>query len=141
MTVDEVRSTPQRRAVLDVIAKAADHPTAAEVLDRVCEILPGVGAATVYRTLGMLVESGHIAELRLGTAAARYDREVGHHDHLICDNCGAVVDVHAELDRHAVIDPLETRHRFRATGYDLRIHGSCAACSKANTHRKDSANV
>ncbi|HVW79393.1 MAG TPA: transcriptional repressor [Mycobacteriales bacterium] len=122
------RDTPQRRAVLDVISRSKDHPTAAEVLERVCELLPGVGAATVYRTLGMLVESGQVLELRVGQAPTRYDRNVERHDHLVCDTCGVVIDVQVPLDRRRSIDPVQVREDFHVTSYDLRIHGECADC-------------
>jgi Fur family transcriptional regulator, peroxide stress response regulator len=134
MTVDEVRSTPQRRAVLDIVRQADDHPTAADVLERVCEVLPGVGAATVYRTLALLVESGQIAEVRLGhSSAVRYDRTIDHHDHLVCVQCDKVVDDHLTLDHRKVFGPLAARHGFRVTGYDLRVHGVCTECDAAAT--------
>ncbi|HVX70787.1 MAG TPA: transcriptional repressor [Mycobacteriales bacterium] len=128
MTTSSTRSTPQRRAVLQAVSQSDDHPTAAEVLDRVSEILPGVGAATIYRTLAMLVESGQILELRVGQSPMRYDRNIERHDHLICNNCGRVIDVELPLDRRRSIDPLEARHDFRVTSYDLRVHGECADC-------------
>lgn len=140
MTAD-VRSTPQRRAVLDVIDRAPDHPTAAEVLERVNEVLPGVGAATVYRTLGRLVDAGQIAELRLGTTATRYDRNVGRHQHLVCDRCGRVEDVVLDLDAEHVLAPLTARDDFAVTGYDLRVHGVCHDCattaSEIHPHPKE----
>lgn len=126
------RSTPQRRAVLDVISRSDDHPTAAEVLDRVCEILPGIGAATVYRTLGMLVESGQILELRIGQSPTRYDRNILRHDHLVCDSCETVVDVDLSLGRRQLLDQVEAQYGFRITGYDLRVHGECAKCRTAS---------
>lgn len=128
MTVD-VRSTPQRRAVLGVLDRATDHPTAAEVLERVNEVLPGVGAATVYRVLGRLVDSGQIAELRLGAAATRYDRNVGHHQHVVCDHCGHVEDVVLDLDPQRFLAPVTARDDFAVTGYDLRVHGVCHQCA------------
>ncbi|HVT21729.1 MAG TPA: transcriptional repressor [Mycobacteriales bacterium] len=134
MSASVTRSTPQRRAVLEVVSRSDDHPTAAEVFDRVSEILPGVGPATIYRTLGLLVESGQILELRIGQSPMRYDRNVERHDHLICNSCGSVVDVHLPLDRRQSIDPLVSRHDFRVTGYDLRIHGECAKCRAS--HKK-----
>ncbi|HVY11073.1 MAG TPA: transcriptional repressor [Mycobacteriales bacterium] len=126
------RSTPQRRAVLDVISRSEDHPTAAEVLDRVCELLPGIGAATVYRTLGMLVESGQILELRVGHSPTRYDRNILRHDHLVCDSCGTVFDVDLSLGRRRVFDPVEAEQGFRVSGYDLRVHGECRDCKSAS---------
>ena len=54
----QLRLTPQRRAVLDVLEAARDHPTASDVYDRVRLHAPGIGAATVYRTLQQLAEDG-----------------------------------------------------------------------------------
>jgi Fur family ferric uptake transcriptional regulator/Fur family peroxide stress response transcriptional regulator len=124
--------TPQRRAVLDVVAAADDHPTAAEVLDRVRELVPGVGPATVYRTLALLVDSGQVAEVRMGHGAARYDRTTGHHDHLVCDDCGGVEDVRAPLQRGALA-AVAAASSFAVSGYDLRIHGRCRSCSSTPT--------
>lgn len=137
MTTEEHRSTPQRRAVLDVVQNAPDHPTAADVLERVLEKLPGVGAATVYRSLAMLVESGQILELRLGpSVAVRYDRTVDHHDHLVCDQCGRLIDIHAGVDRAQLLESLNVQEDFQVTNYDLRIHGICADCSSATTTKR-----
>jgi len=54
MSRTTLRLTPQRRAVLDVLRECDDHPTAADVLTRVRRRHPGIGAATVYRSLALL---------------------------------------------------------------------------------------
>ena len=128
MTGDDFRLTPQRRAVLDVVAAAPDHPTAAEVLERVRDVVPEVGAATVYRTLSLLVETGQVAELRLGHGSpTRYDRTVEHHGHLLCERCGGVVDVHVPLSP-ALLEDTAGPHGFQVSTYDLRVLGRCADC-------------
>lgn len=128
MTVDDFRLTPQRRAVLDVVTASHDHPTAAEVLQRVRSVVPEVGPATVYRTLALLVELGQVAELKLGHGnPTRYDREVDHHGHLICQGCGAVVDVHVPLHRQ-LLDDTASPYGFEVSTYDLRVLGRCAEC-------------
>lgn len=124
----DVRSTPQRRAVLDVLASATDHPTAADVFERVRAAVPGIGAATVYRTLGLLVESGQALELSLGDgASARYDANIARHDHLVCTACGRVEDVQAPLP-HRATSGLAARTGFTITGYDLQFRGLCPHC-------------
>jgi Fur family ferric uptake transcriptional regulator/Fur family peroxide stress response transcriptional regulator len=124
--------TPQRQAVLDVLAAADDHPTATEVYDRVRDLHPGIGAATVYRTLAMLVESGQALELTLGDgSSARYDGNVARHDHVVCDGCGRAVDVQTPLPRRSVASAVTTLSRdtgFSITGYDLQFRGRCPAC-------------
>ena len=126
-----VRLTPQRQAVLDVLRSCTDHPTAAEVLHRVRRRHPGIGAATVYRSLGVLVEAGEALELSLGDgAAARYDGNTSHHDHVVCERCGRAVDVAratgAALDRAAVRVAADTG--FVVSNYELQFRGRCPAC-------------
>jgi Fe2+ or Zn2+ uptake regulation protein len=138
VSAPELRLTPQRRAVLDVIAQSDDHPTAGQVLDRVRERVEGVGAATVYRTLALLVESGQVAELRLGEGQAlRYDQNVHRHDHLVCTGCGQVQDTHVQLDADALAE-LTEKMSFTVAGYDVQLHGRCARCA-AQDQAKESA--
>jgi Fur family ferric uptake transcriptional regulator/Fur family peroxide stress response transcriptional regulator len=125
--------TPQRRAVLDALAASTDHPTAAEVIDRVRALQPGIGAATVYRTLALLVESGQALELNLGDAdSARYDANVARHDHVVCLDCGRAVDVQAPMPARAV-RALSEDTGFAITGYDVQFHGRCPSCIARTT--------
>ena len=126
MTAD-LRLTPQRQAVLDVLRAAHDHPTAQDVLDRVRHTSPGIGAATVYRALGQLVEQGQALELDLGAAAARYDANTARHDHVVCTGCGAAADVDAPLP-HRVAADVASVTGFTVTGHDLRFRGLCPTC-------------
>ena len=129
-----VRLTPQRRAVLDVLRTCDDHPTAADVLDRVRKQHPGIGAATVYRSLALLVEAGEALELNLGDgASARYDGNTSHHDHVVCIDCGRAVDV-ARNSPTPNVAGLARRTGFSITGYDLQFHGRCPDCRNAHTH-------
>jgi Fe2+ or Zn2+ uptake regulation protein len=131
-----LRLTPQRRAVLDVVAESDDHPTASQVIDRVRERVEGVGAATVYRTLALLVESGQVAELRLGEGQAlRYDQNVHRHAHLVCTACGQVQDTNVQLDARAIAE-LTEKTSFTVAGYDVQLHGRCAQCAAADNARE-----
>ena len=136
MSEPALRLTPQRRAVLNVVAESDDHPTAGQVLDRVRERVEGVGAATVYRTLALLVESGQVAELRLGEGQAlRYDQNVHRHDHLVCTACGQVQDTHVQLDADALAE-LSEKMSFIVAGYDVQLHGRCARCAAQDTAKE-----
>jgi Fur family transcriptional regulator, peroxide stress response regulator len=127
----EIRMTPQRQAVLDVLHRSHDHPTAAEVYDRVRAGAPGIGAATVYRTLALLVESGQALELSLADGArARYDGNVARHDHVVCTQCGRAVDVSSPLPAGAV-PALARRTGFAISNYHLQFHGRCPDCAAA----------
>jgi Fe2+ or Zn2+ uptake regulation protein len=125
----EARLTPQRRAVLDVLRDSHDHPTAQDVIDRVRRTSPGIGAATVYRTLNLLVESGQALELSLGDAASRYDANTDRHDHVVCVRCGAAADVHAALPPRLAREVAQVSG-FAVTGHDLTFTGLCPTCQR-----------
>lgn len=123
-----LRLTPQRAAVLDVVRHAGDHPTARDIYQRVRSARPGIGFATVYRALNLLVAHGQALELQLGDGAvARYDGNTGHHDHVVCAACGAVADLSVPL-------PADLNARaaaatgFAVMGYALRFEGRCPDC-------------
>lgn len=123
-----MRLTPQRLAVLDVLNRADDHPTAAEVYDRVRARVPGIGAATVYRALGRLVADGQARELDLGNASARYDANLARHDHVVCRACGRAVDVDAPL-AVGVATRVAAETGFTLTDYNLSFRGFCRECA------------
>jgi Fur family ferric uptake transcriptional regulator/Fur family peroxide stress response transcriptional regulator len=129
------RITPQRQAVLDVLRAATDHPTAQDVLDRVRRTAPGIGAATVYRTLNLLVASGQALELDLGDTAARYDANVDRHDHVVCVRCGAAADVDASLPARLAREVARVSG-FAVTGHDLKFTGLCPTCQHQSTQHE-----
>lgn len=127
------RLTPQRRAVLETLQASRDHPTAAELLPRVRERRPGTGAATVYRALAILVEAGLAQELSISDAeGTRFDGNTDRHDHLICTNCGRMVDI--AVPRPDLSGTSETG--FAITSYELRLHGTCPGCQDNGVPRR-----
>lgn len=129
----DLRLTPQRSAVLEVLTAADDHPTAAEVYERVRVIAPGIGSATVYRSLALLVATGRALELSLGDGvAARYDANTTRHDHAVCDHCGRAVDIDHPVPDGMVAE-IARRSGFAITGYDLQFRGLCPACQTAGS--------
>ncbi len=126
-----MRLTPQRAAVLDVVRAARDHPTAREIFARVRLRLPGIGFATVYRALNLLVGHGQVRELALGDGtAARYDGNTRPHQHVLCTGCGAAVDIWVALPEDAA-RAAEAASGFAVTGYELQFLGRCARCHVA----------
>ena len=121
--------TPQRRAVLNVIAHSHDHLTPAAIYERVQQKQPGIGLVTVYRTLGILTELGLVCEVHAGDSCQSYlmRRPSEHHHHLICSDCGTVSDF-TDCD----LSKLE-RRLSRQTGFDIEGHlleflGLCPDC-------------
>ncbi|MDY6918182.1 MAG: Fur family transcriptional regulator [Chloroflexota bacterium] len=127
--------TPQRRAVLQVIADCDGHLTPGDIHKRVCEEHPGVGLVTVYRTLDILAEMGLICEVHPDDRRRSYllRRPDEHHHHLICSTCGRVVDFTG-----CQLEELEKK-LCRETGFSIEGHllefvGRCPSCQEKVTY-------
>jgi Fur family transcriptional regulator, ferric uptake regulator len=121
------RLTPQRLAVLDLIADRKGSFTAVEIFQAARRKKPRLGLATVYRTVDLLRRTGSVRPLA-GDARPAYVRcEPGHHHHLVCLACGAV----EETDLCGAPSPAELKRRygFRAETHELDVYGTCARCA------------
>ena len=119
------RLTPQRLMVLSAIESARNHISAEEIYGQVRAKYPHVNISTVYRTLELLKSLGLVTETDLGGGRVRYHpMEKGHHHHLVCQDCGRIID----LDE-SVLASLKTLLK-REYGFDadlkhLAIFGRC----------------
>lgn len=123
--------TPQRRAVVRVIVSSQDHLTPANIYRKARQDLPSIGLVTIYRTLEILAELELICELHAGGICRSYTISTPqHHHHLICSNCGTVIDFTghnlSELERS-----LSKRSGFRIDDHLLEFVGLCQACQRA----------
>lgn len=135
---DGFRLTPQRMAVLRVLADDTGHPTVEQVYDRVRTDYPTTSLATIYKTIDMLKGIGEVLELSVGESH-RYDgRDPRPHPHLICEVCGAITDLALDgpLGDPAVLSAAATAVGG-AEGYQdvrpqLEFRGRCASCHAAS---------
>jgi Fur family ferric uptake transcriptional regulator len=123
--------TPQRRAVLNTIALSHDHLTPAAIYEKVRAEHPDIGLVTVYRTLDILANLGLICEVHAGGNCRSYlmRRPAEHHHHLICSECGAVVDF-TDCDLSKLEQRIARETDFEIDGHLLEFTGRCPACSE-----------
>jgi Fur family ferric uptake transcriptional regulator len=125
------RVTGQRLKVAEVFFAMTGHPGVEELASEVHRRFKGIGYATVYRTMKLLVESGLVAAREFhGEGFARYEVETPHehHDHLICTGCGSIV----EFEDDAIEELQErvcARHGYRMQRHRLELYGLCPACA------------
>jgi Fur family peroxide stress response transcriptional regulator len=91
--MSKLNLTIQRKAVYETVQKAHDHPTAADIIDRLRETGHNFAYGTVYNSLRYLADAGLILEVQLGDTASRYDGRVDDHQHIVCQRCGRVDEV------------------------------------------------
>lgn len=124
------RLTPQRIMILSAIENSNDHISAEEIYARVMAKYPHVNISTVYRTLELLKRLGLVTETDLGGGRVRYHpAEKGHHHHLVCQECGIIIDLDESL-LTSLKDALLREHKFIADLRHLAIFGRCVNCSK-----------
>ena len=118
------RDTMPRRAVVQAIAGKDRHFTAEELREQ----LPGVGRATVFRALKLLVESGMVCRVLLEDGNLHYQvSHRGHHHHLLCVQCGASQDL-VGCDIESPLQQVAVLHNFQVSGHWLEVYGRCQAC-------------
>ena len=124
------RLTPQRIMILLAIENSDDHISAEEIYAQVAAKYPNVNISTVYRTLELLKRLGLVTETDLGGGRVRYHpAEKGHHHHLVCQQCGAIIDLDESV-LSSVKDVLLREYGFIADLRHLAIFGRCVNCSK-----------
>jgi len=120
------RLTAPRRAVLEAILAAP----ALFTVEDICAAAPGVGRATVFRTMKLLQEIDLVCRVPLEDGSVRYQFSQGdHHHHLVCSACGSIKEfIDPELDARILEDALTAG--FHLDGHSLELYGRCAACDR-----------
>jgi len=124
------RLTPQRMMILSAIENSNSHISAEEIYRQVVAQYPHVNISTVYRTLELLKKLGLVTETDLGEGLVRYhSADKGHHHHLICRECGAIIDLDDSV-LGTLKDTLLREYKFIADLRHLAIFGHCEKCRK-----------
>ncbi len=125
----DVRLTPQRTAILDVLRATDTHPDACWVYTEVRKRLPHISLGTVYRNLTRLAEAGLIVKLELEGQASRWDARTNAHDHVVCSRCGRVADIERVSLPIILQDHIVASSGFIIEGYSLQCYGLCPECA------------
>ncbi|QKY71541.1 peroxide-responsive transcriptional repressor PerR [Lentibacillus sp. CBA3610] len=130
-----VRITPQRHAVLEYLLNAMVHPTADEIYKALEGKFPNMSVATVYNNLRVLRQIGLVRELTYGDSSSRFDYNSSEHYHIICEECGKIVDFH-----YPILDEVESLAE-QVTGFDvshhrMEIYGRCEDCQQVEAKQQ-----
>lgn len=122
-----VRFTPQRRAIIKYLICSDRHPSAEDIYDDLADEFDSLSLATVYNNLRLLVKLNVVKELKSGGGASHYDFELNKHYHVICRECGRIMD----LD-YPMLTSLENfaaeRTGYRIDGHQIEFYGLCPLC-------------
>jgi Fur family ferric uptake transcriptional regulator len=121
-----LKTTQQREAIVDAFLRTSGHVALEDLLFDARKKHPGVGLATVYRTLKLLEEAGIAAVRQFGSGHTLYEVAEGraHHDHLICDRCGYIVEFESD-EIEQLQDTAARRLGFNVLRHRHELFGLC----------------
>ena len=125
-----LRTTRQRTAVADVLARLDGFRSAQELHDLLRAEGQSVGLTTVYRNLSALVDAGQVDALRSDDGELVYRRcaTEGHHHHLVCRRCGRSEEVEGP-EVEAWAGRVAAGHGFTEVTHTVEVFGTCGSCS------------
>ncbi|PNY80106.1 Fur family transcriptional regulator [Deinococcus koreensis] len=123
------RSTRQRDVIARVLEGAEGPLAVGDVLERAQATAPGVGIATVYRTLKLLCDQGRAHPVTLDGDTLYEASGKGHHHHFSCTRCGRVFTLHS----CPVALPSGTVYPggFVVETHEVTLYGRCPECVAA----------
>lgn len=128
LRAQNMRVTPQRAIICEVIESLEGHITAEEIFQEVQKVNPYISLATVYRTLELLQELNLINQTNFGRSQAYFAlKEHGPHHHLVCIGCGKIAEFEDELFE-PVRASLNELFGFEAHTEHMSIFGLCQRC-------------
>jgi len=124
----EYRLTPQRVALLRLLAASDGHPSAAQLYDRLKDQFPTTSPGTIYKTLNLLKDLDEVLELGFSNDDNRYDGSKPYpHPHLICIRCQKIVDAEVSLAQN-LVQEVTRQSSYQIVGHRLDFYGLCPDC-------------
>ncbi|MFZ5584798.1 MAG: Fur family transcriptional regulator [Thermodesulfobacteriota bacterium] len=125
------RLTPQRLAVLRILADSREHPSVERIYLEVKRDFPTTSLATIYKTVTLLKDLGQVLELGFADGGSRYDGGRPYpHPHVICTKCGTIVDPDYP-GMAAMAAEMAVKSGFKIDYHRLDFFGLCPRCQAA----------
>ena len=126
---NQLKQTKQRRVIVNHFLNLHSHVDAEDLYDSVRREGHHIGLATIYRTLNLLRDAGLVEQSSFADGRAVFELlpPGSHHDHLVCIDCGKIVEF-----EHPGIEALQRKVAlewgFDLTSHRLDLYGRCSDC-------------
>lgn len=118
----------QREEIIKVVKDSYNHPTAEEIYMIVKAKDPAVSRSTVYRNLGLLVESNMIKQISMKVGPDRYDYMRTPHNHAMCIKCGKVFDFEYSFEYEKLEKIIKEQTGIEISKNGIAFEGICDSC-------------
>lgn len=121
------RITPQRLAVLTILAASVNHPSVDQIYDQVKAAFPTTSLATIYKTVTLLKELNEVLEIRF-SESHRYDgNKPFPHPHIICIKCKKILDPELKDIKKLTAEAAQ-QTGYKIVDHRLDFFGLCPEC-------------
>jgi len=128
LRAQDMRLTPQRLAILRILAASKGHPSIEEIFDRMKVDFSTMSRATVYKTMTLLKELDEVLELGFPEGVNRYNGSKPYpHPHVICLKCKKIMDPELGSLQH-LIEAAGKETGFQIFNHRLDFFGLCPDC-------------
>ena len=128
----DFRITPQRLAILKILATSEGHPSVDDIYREVKAEFPTTSLATVYKTIALLKEINEVLELSFPGGSNRYDgNNPVPHPHAICVKCKKIMDPEL-MNIDALIEEMSRKTGYKIFYHELEFFGLCPECQRKN---------
>ncbi|OFV91598.1 MAG: hypothetical protein A3G76_08900 [Acidobacteria bacterium RIFCSPLOWO2_12_FULL_65_11] len=123
------KRSSKRDRILNLFLRQEGHLSADDLFDLVRRVDPGIGRATVYRTLQWMVEAGIARKVDFGEGRSRFEPAYRHprHFHLICTKCHQSSEF-LSSDVESLMEEVAASRGFTAAQAVVQIYGTCDDC-------------
>ena len=127
-----LKNSRQRETILSAFLSMPPHLTAEELHKRVSRSDQRIGLATVYRTLKLFCDAGLANQRHFQEGRSCFEQRLAqhHHDHLICVECGCIVEFTCQPIED-LQDQVAAERGFTLTQHRLELFGVCPDCQVA----------
>lgn len=119
----------QRESIKELLKTRRDHPTADMIYTDIRMIFPNISLGTVYRNLSLLSEIGEIKKVSTGDGVDRYDADTTPHNHFVCRQCNAVMDLDMD-DIGSIKSAASKNFDGIIEDYSVNFYGICGSCKE-----------
>jgi Fur family peroxide stress response transcriptional regulator len=123
-----IQVTPQRLAIFEQLMGRKDHPSAEMIFNDIKNDFPSLTLVTVYNTLQKLVSTDLCIKVNPLHTSARYDGNTEVHQHLVCNHCQKIIDMH---DASVSVElPDLIYEKYKIVEQSVTFYGTCVECQE-----------
>lgn len=121
--------TPERLDILDQVLNEKSHFRIDDIISKMARSSKPVSRATVYRSIKTIEDAGLIKFIRTINDEKIYEVIEEHHDHMICEHCGSIIEFH-DLELESLQDTICESYGFKPKRHTMKIFGICKNCQE-----------